>query len=255
LGGRIIVPFRYGAYQAARLDRIRGQCDLLYRDGTFYLACTVDAPEPTPDEASEYLGVDLGVVNLATTSDGEIVNHGPHIIVHAHINTARARYARLRAKLQKKRTKSAMRLLRKRSGRERRFARNTNHCISKALVSTAKGTGRGIALENLQNIRSRVNGLSRSRRQRRVLNSWAFFQLRAFIAYKAQAAGVRLVLVNPAYTSQTCSHCGHCERANRKSQAKFLCVACGYACHADLNAAVNIGRAAVIPPDVAPLAG
>jgi putative transposase len=68
-------------------------------------------------------------------------------------------------------------------------------------------------------------------------------------------AGVRLVLVNPAYTSQTCSRCGHCAKANRTSQAMFLCVACGYACHADLNAAVNIRRAAVMPPDVAPLAG
>jgi len=72
-----------------------------------------------------------------------------------------------------------------------------------------------------------------------VLNSWAFFQLRAFIAYKAAMASVRVVLVNPAYTSQTCSHCGHCEKANPKSQSKFLCVQCGYACHADLNAAVH----------------
>jgi len=254
LDGRVEVPFRFGAYQAARLDRIRGQADLLYRNGTFYLACTVDAPEPTPDEASEYLGVDLGVVNIASTSDGEIVNQGQGI-VHAHVNTVRARYARLRAKLQKKHTKSARRRLKKRSGRERRFARDTHHWISQALLSTAQGTRRGIALENLQNIRSRVNGLPRSRRQRRVLNSWAFFQLRAFIAYKAQAAGVRLVLVNPADTSQTCSRCGQCEKANRKSQAKFLCVRCGYACHADLNAAVNISRAAVIPPDAAPLAG
>jgi predicted transposase len=137
LDGRIEVPFRFGAYQAARLDRIRGQADLLYRNGTFYLACTVDAPEPASDEVSEYLGVDLGVVNIASTSDGEIVNQGQGI-VHAHVNTVRARYARLRAKLQKKRTKSAMRLLKKRSGRERRFARDTNHCISKVLVSTAR---------------------------------------------------------------------------------------------------------------------
>jgi putative transposase len=255
LDGRVVVPFRFGAYQAARLDRIRGQADLLYRNGAFFLACTVDAPEPAPDEASDYLGVDLGITNIAATSDGEIVNQSQGVIVHAHLNTVRARYARLRSKLQKKRTKSALRLLKKRSGRERRFARDVNHCISQALVSTAKGTGRGIALENLQNIRSRVNGLPRSRRHRRVLNSWAFFQLRAFIAYKAQMAGVRLVLVNPAYTSQTCSRCGHCERANRTSQSKFLCVRCGYACHADLNAAVNISRAAVIPPHAAPLAG
>jgi putative transposase len=236
LDGRIAVPFRFGAYQAARLDRIRGQADLLYRDRTFYLACTVDAPEPTPNEPAEYLGVDLGMVNLATTSDGEIVNQGQGCL-HAHVNTVRARYARLRAKLQKKGTKSAKRLLRRRSGRERRFARTTNHGISKQLVALAKGTGRGIALENLTHIRSRTT--VRGKRQRRVLHSWAFFQLRAFIAYKALAAGVRVVLVNPAYTSQTCSRCGHCEKANRKSQARFLCVSCGFSAHADANAAVN----------------
>jgi transposase len=83
-----------------------------------------------------------------------------------------------------------------------------------------------------------------SKRQRRVLHSWAFFQLRAFIAYKAALAGVLVVYVNPAYTSQTCSQCGHAEKANRKSQAKFLCVQCGYACHADLNAAVHIRESA-----------
>jgi predicted transposase len=64
LDGRIELPFRFGAYQEARLNRIRGQADLLYRNGTFYLACTVDAPEPTPNEASEFLGVDLGVLIL-----------------------------------------------------------------------------------------------------------------------------------------------------------------------------------------------
>jgi IS605 OrfB family transposase len=251
LDGRIVSPFRFGAYQEARLDRIRGQADLLYRAGTFSLACTVDAPEPIPDEPSDYLGVDLGIVTIATTSDGEIVNQSQGGI-HAHLNTVRARYARLRTKLQKKRTKSAMRLLQKRSGRERRFARDTNHCISKASVGTAKDTSRGIALENLTHIRSRAKGTVK--RQRRVLHRWAFCHLRSVIADKAQAAGVRVVVVNPAYTSQTCSRCGHCERANWTSQARFLCVSCGFSTHADANAAVNIGRAAVIPPDAAPLA-
>lgn len=254
LDGRVIVPFRFGTYAEGMLQRTRGQCDLLYRkrSDTFFLAITVDAPEPTPDETGDYLGVDLGVMTLAATSDGEFLNHsaGPK---HAHINQVRARYSRFRQKLQKKGTKSAKRLIRKRSGREKRFARDINHCLSKAICSTAKGTGRGIALEDLTHIRSRVNG---SKRQRRVLHSWAFFQLRAFITYKAALAGVRVVYVNPAYTSQTCSRCGHCEKANRKSQARFLCVSCGYSAHADLNAAVNIGsRAAVIPPDAAALAG
>jgi IS605 OrfB family transposase len=161
--------------------------------------------------------------------------------------------------VQKKGTKSAKRLLKKRSGREQRFARDVNHCLSKALVSTAQGTQRGIALEDLQGIRARA-GRTVTKRHRRVLHRWSFFQLRAFIAYKAALAGVRVVYVDPAYTSQTCSACGHCERANRTRQAKFLCRSCGFSAHADVNAAVNIrqnarSRAAVIPPDAAARAG
>ncbi len=256
LDGRVEVPFRFGAYAEGMLARTRGPADLLYRNDTFFLAITVDTPEPTPTETADFLGIDLGIIQLATTSDGEFLNYaaGPK---HSHVNQVRARFSRFRQKLQKKGTKSAKRLLRKRSGREKRFSKDVNHCLSKAIVSTAKGTGRGMALEDLTHIRSRVNG---SKRQRRVLHTWSFFQLRAFIAYKAALAGVRVVYINPAYTSQTCSACGHCEKANRTSQSKFLCTSCGYACHADVNAAVNIrqsarSRAAVIPPDAAALAG
>ncbi|WIG59026.1 MAG: Mobile element protein [Ktedonobacterales bacterium] len=261
LDGRIELPLRFGAYAAGMLARIRGQADLLYRkrSDTFFLAVTVDTPEPTPTEPDDFLGVDLGIITLAATSDGEFLNSstGPK---HAHVNQVRARYSRFRQKLQKKGTKSAKRLLKKRSGRERRFVKDVNHCLSKAMVSTAKGTSRGIALEDLKHIRERIRAKQTvtGKRQRRVLHSWAFAQLRAFIAYKAQLAGVRVVLVDPAYTSQTCSRCGHCAKANRKSQARFLCVVCGFSAHADLNAAVNIrvrSRAAVIPPDVAPRAG
>jgi putative transposase len=254
LDGRVVVPFRFGAYAEGMLQRTRGQCDLLYRkrSETFFLAITVDVPEPTPDEASDYIGVDLGVITLAATADGEFLNHstGPQ---HAHINQVRARFSRLRRKLQKKGTKSAKRLIRKRGSREKRFSRDINHCLSKALVQTAKGTSRGIALEDLKGIRERAKGTV-GKRHRRVLHNWRFFQLRAFIAYKAALAGVPVVYVNPAYTSQTCSCCGHCEKANRKSQARFLCRSCGFSAHADLNAARHIAsRAAVIPPDAAPL--
>jgi transposase len=76
---------------------------LLYRSETFYLAVTVDAPEPTAGEVGKYLGVDLGIITLAATSDGELLNHsaGPK---HAHVNQVRARCSRLRQKLQKKGT-------------------------------------------------------------------------------------------------------------------------------------------------------
>ena len=254
LDGRVEVPFRFGAYAKGMLQRTRGQADLLYRSETFYLAVTVDAPEPTPGEGGEYLGVDLGIITLAATSDGQFLNHaaGPK---HAHVNQVRARFSRFRQKLQKKGTKSAKRLIRERGSREKRFCRDLNHCLSKAIVQTAKGTSRGIALEVLQGIRERA-GKTVRKRHRRVLHSWAFFQLRPFIAYKAALAGVPVAYINPAYTSQTCSHCGHCEKANRQSQSKFLCRSCGFSAHADLNAAHNIAcRAAVRPPDAALLAG
>jgi IS605 OrfB family transposase len=201
LEGRIELPFRLGAYQEARLDRIRSQADLRYRNGMFFLVCTVDAPESAPNKASEFLGADLDIINIAATSDGEIVNHGQGMI-HAHINSVRARFSRMRSKLQKKGSKSAKQLLKKRSGRERRFVRNVNHCISKSLVSTAQGASRGIALEDLKGIRERINAKRTvAKRQRRALHTWAFAQLRSFIAYEAALAGVRLALVNPAYTS------------------------------------------------------
>ncbi len=71
LSGRVLVPLRVGDYQQARMDRMKGQADLLYRGATFYLAVTLDVAEPPPDTPQDTLGVDLGIVNLATDSEGE----------------------------------------------------------------------------------------------------------------------------------------------------------------------------------------
>jgi putative transposase len=55
-----------------------------------------------------------------------------------------------------------------------------------------------------------------------------------------QKAPGRVLKVNAAFTSQRCSACGHVDAKSRKSQARFVCTACGFACHADVNAAINI---------------
>ena len=70
LAGRMVLPLVYGEYQGERFDRIKGQCDLIYRGGKFFLFATVDLPEDPPVEVKEFLGVDLGIVNIATDSDG-----------------------------------------------------------------------------------------------------------------------------------------------------------------------------------------
>jgi putative transposase len=228
--GRILVNAIIGGYQAARLTRMRGQADLLYRDGIFYLAVIVDVPEPTTEDPHNWLGVDLGIVNIAADSDGEQY-------AGAQLNGLRARHARLRRKLQAKGTKSAKHLLKRRRRKEQRFARDVNHCLSKKLVAKAKDSGRGIALEDLKGIRARITV---RKAQRRVQHGWGFFQLRSFIEYKSVLSSVLVRLIDPRYSSQQCPRCGHVDKRNRPSQAKFLCIRCSFAGPADTVAALNL---------------
>lgn len=241
-GGTVSIWTTYGrmkniefAGQAEQLKTLKGhrkgETDLVIRDGKVFLIATVDLPEtPMNMHLAGWLGVDLGIVNLATTSDGD------HSVGDKVIGF-RKRHLRLRKRLQKKNTKSAKRLLKKRSRIETRFAADVNHRISKKIVTEAQRTGRGIALEDLTGIRARV----RLRKPQRVaLHSWAFSQLGSFLGYKALLNGVPLVYVDPAYTSQTCHACGNVDRKSRIDQATYKCCACGVVAHADVNAALNI---------------
>jgi putative transposase len=92
--------------------------------------------------------------------------------------------------------------------------------ISKALIETATTTQSGLALEDLTRIRERTNQQPRDKTERRRGNSWAFFQLRQFVTYKAVLAGVMVVLVPPAYTSQMCHRCLH---LGTRSGKRFVC--------------------------------
>ncbi|WP_405732477.1 RNA-guided endonuclease InsQ/TnpB family protein [Streptomyces sp. NBC_01537] len=221
--------------QAGQLEvvaqRRRGESDLIHQNGAWYLLATCEIPEAEPNTRPVgFVGVDLGIVNIATTSEG--TRHSGR-----RMNRRREADRKLRGKLQKKGSKSAKRRAKKHAGKEKRRARDINHKISKRIVAAAQRTGRGIALEELTGIRQRV----RLRKpQRATLHTWSFHQLGAFIAYKAKRSGVPVVYVNPAYTSQECSHCHHTERRNRPSQAVFTCRACGFVEHADLNSSHNI---------------
>ncbi|MEU4048475.1 transposase [Streptomyces olivaceus] len=225
------VPFVCSADALKLLKAHRqGESDLIARDGVFYLVATCDVVAAERYEPDGFIGVDLGIANIATASTG-------YRAAGRGLNRYRKRQLALRAKLQKKRTKSAKRRLRARARKEARHAANQNHIISKTIVTEAERTGRGLALEELKGIRNRV----RLRKPQRVaLHSWAFAQLGGFIVYKAEWAGVPLVFVDPAYTSQTCAECGHVDKRNRVDQGLFICRGCGVVAHADRNASHNI---------------
>lgn len=240
--GRQMIQYRAGPRQQELLAYRQGESKLVCYNGMWFLYAVCEVPEPDPLPVEKALGVDLGVTNIAVTNDGDRYTS-------VAIERNRQRMTELRADLQSRGTLSAKRHLRKLAGRQRRFQKDINHQISKRLVAQAKRTQRAIALEELTHIRTRTR--VRGREQRARHSNWAFRQLRDFINYKSKLAGIPVVIVDPRYTSQQCARCGHTEQANRRSQSEFLCCACGYTAHADVNAAKNIAaRAEVILPIV-----
>jgi putative transposase len=248
--GRERFELAIGRYQRERLAGSNPKSATLVKrkDGSYSIQICVEAEPSPPQRTGRVLGVDLGRTDIAHTSDGDNWNG-------QQLNRVRDHYSRLRAVLQRKAskgTRSSRRrcreLLQRLSGKERRFQSRqrcvaktwVNHRISKAIVSRAKATNSALALEDLTGIRERVNQQPRSKTERRRANSWAFYQLRQFLEYKARVAGVSLVLVPPAYTSQTCHKCLHVHpdpAQSYRSGKKFKCGHCGWEGDADLNGA------------------
>ena len=231
--GRFSFSLAHGGKQREQLSRgITGEADLLFLDGNYYLSISVKLPDPpAADTSGGVLGIDLGIVEIATDSEGE--SHSG-----AAVKAVRRRNREHRRRVQRKRTRSAYKRLQAVKRRVSRFSKDINHCISKHLVQKALSAAKALSLEDLTGIRERANGYSRELRWQ--LGNWAFYDLAAKICYKAAEVGLPVVFVDPAYTSQTCSSCGHCERGNRKSQSCFKCLNCGFDANADRNAALNI---------------
>jgi len=240
--GRLHIPYQCGERQRLMLNTLQGQADLVYRDGEFYLHQVCNVETPAPDDPQGWLGVDLGVVNLAVDSDGDAFSG-------AQVETKRRWYEKRRKILQSVGTKSAKRRLKQLSGRQARFQKDTNHCISKALVAKAQRHNLGIALEDLNGISKRTT-VRKAQRSRH--SNWSFYQLRAFVSYKSELFGVPVQLVDPRYTSQGCPNCGHVSRSNRPTRDAFCCERCGFSGPADHVAAINIAARADVNRPMVP---
>lgn len=251
IDGRERFPLAIGNYQIGLLKGQKPKTATLCKrkDGSYYLNIQLESTPPEPEKTSKVLGCDLGRTDIVVTSEEDKFSG-------KEITKVRNHYANLRANIQQKATRGTRstrrrcrELLKRLSGKEKRFQELVNHTISHRLVTRAKSSNQAIALEDLTGIRERTNQLPRSKKERRLSNSWAFFQLRQFLIYKAIKHGVNLVFIDPRYTSQTCHNCNHIHPVrgeSYRSGKKFSCGHCGWVGDADYNGAKNISALGVL---------
>jgi putative transposase len=226
IGGRLKMPFV--CHNSKYIPYIKGEADLVFNKGKFYLFQTIDIPDTHIEDVEEFIGVDFGQTDVATLSDGTNYNSD-------QLKKVRKKYSKVRASVQAKGTRNSRKLLKRLSGKERRFVSINNHTIAKQIVEKAKAENKGIAIEDLTHIRKTAK--PKSKRQKTELNRWSFYQLREYITYKAQLNGVKLFAIPPAYTSQMCADCF---RIGERKGKRFSCTNCNVVVDADHNAARNI---------------
>jgi putative transposase len=159
INGRERFGLAIGNYQLGLLKGQKPKSATLSKrkDGTYYLNIQLESIPSSPQPSEEVLGCDLGRTDIAVTSEGDKFSG-------KQITETRNHYAKLRANIQQKATKGTRstrrrcrELLKRLSGKERRFQSLVNHTISHRIVSRAKSANKVIALEDLTGIRARTN--------------------------------------------------------------------------------------------------
>jgi len=209
------------------------------------VSVTIGCPEP---EGNSPVGIDRNAGNAlvaADASDRILFISGKAVrVTNKRDGRRRKRIQKLLAqkKAQKRNRRSIVRSL-KRLGKKQRNRTNTfAQTAAKRLVAWA-GEGSVLVFEDLGDIPKPEKGKIRGKATRRKLSVWQRSLIREYTQRRAEEAGIPVVFVDPAYTSQDCSVCG-CRGTRRRH--RFSCKHCGHTDHADVNAAKNIrGRYAV----------
>jgi putative transposase len=207
-------------------------------DGRWYVTFTVDAAAPAPlEEAGHAIGVDLGVKDFATTSDGERIAN-PRYLERKARNLAR--YQRRMARCRegsKNRAKAAAKVARAHR-KVRNARRDFLHRASTSLVRNADV----IVIEDLN-----VSGMVRNRKLARAISDCGWGEFRRQLEYKCAWYGRDLIVIDRWYpSSKTCSACGHLLAELSLSTRHWTCPSCRARHDRDINAAMNIlaaGRA------------
>lgn len=186
-GKRIFASF----IKYPRLEKFLGYAShdpmIFERQGDIFLAITFDTPEPMFMQGKS-VGVDLGIKRAAFTTEGVAVSR-------KSFNRQLRQLAFLKAELQRRNTRSAKRHLKRLSRKHKRISVDFNHRIANTILRTPATT---IVVENLAGIKNKNRGTFLNRK----LGHWAVGDLIRILQYKALALGKRVIMVNPAFTSQ-----------------------------------------------------
>jgi len=225
LQGRVKIPIQIPDYALKYFDWEIRESLLTQNKDKYYFTFTFLKEAPNNSQHStRILGVDLGINKIAVTSENKFYGQDT--------KSLRKHRDRFVSELQSKGTRASKRKLKKFSGVWNRFMNWTNHNISKSIISELK-EGDVVVMEDLSNIRTTA-------KYNRWVHKWAFRQLQSFIEYKALSKGIRVVYVNPAYTSKECNRC-HSRNTIRHS-GFFECKDCGHSLDSDINGARNIAQ-------------
>jgi putative transposase len=202
-----------------------------------HIPMTKDFSELDYVNVNNIVGIDLGINFLATTYDSQ----GKTKFYNGKaVKYKRGAFKATRKQLQMRQTPSARKKLRQIGSRENRYASDVNHKITKALVDKYP-RGTMFVLEDLTGVRSATEKVRVKNRY--VSVSWAFYQFRQMLEYKAEMNGQKVIVVDPKYTSQSCPKCGHIDKANRnKKTHTFKCKNCQYQSNDDRIGAMNLHR-------------
>ncbi len=241
LSGRIKLSYYSNAMQKYFDKSIYkfGTAKLVYKHKKFFLhvPVTCDLNECQLSDISNVVGVDLGVNFVVTSYDSK---HKTTFYSGKQIKQKHSYYKELRKQLQQVKTPSSRRRLKAIGQRENRWINDVNHCISKSLVAN-NPEHTLFVLEDLTGVRNATEKVRKKNRY--VMVSWSFYDLRQKITYKSLKYNSLTVAVNPKYTSQCCPICGHTEKSNRnKVMHLFACKNCGYKSNDDRIGAMNLYR-------------
>jgi len=192
----------------------------------FYFTFLFESDKIQKINGTETVGLDRGIINVIATSNKELISGKP-------LRKNKRKYLYLKRKLQAKGTRSAKKLLKKISRKEKRFSLNFLHSLTKKMVSTINVET--YVLENL----SRIKTKKYNKKSNKIISNWGFKLFEELLKYKAEAKGINIEYVDPSYTSQICSDCQNLDKESR-NKGMYSCKLCGLKIHADINAAINI---------------